>query len=549
MHDAPAEPAPAAAQFKAEPGDIKPAKPMPAPAPPAAFVPAPITILETEAPPAPAASAPSSFEAAPRRITAATRAPIDPNLPPDHPLEPGSMPGSRAVPSAADRIAASEAAAGLVQPPASVEPAEKPNFVAAARRAAQAAAAAPADRKSRADNDPSRPKGLSQRLRKLLVAGGAVVVAALCVHIVLHMFQDNTGSAISPPPLPEHSSDILPEKDSAATPPAPAAGPLTLPVPGASTDAPPSAAPGQPLSITPDAQPAQNPSAPPVAVPQRQSAQPEAPDVTGSLPRRVPPPNFVPVQAPVQIPAQTAAPALDIDKLPATIGGPALRAAAAAGDAAAEYEVATRFSEGRGVAPSNEQAAHWLQRAAEQGSAPAEFRLGGLYEKGIGVKKDLAKARDLYTAAADKGNGKAMHNLAVLYAEGVNGPADYKTASLWFRKAAERGITDSQYNLAILYARGIGVEQNYAESYKWFVLAANHGDADAAKKRDEVTAHLDQQSLDAAQAAVQKWTATAQPDDAINVKTPPGGWDPQAAKMTAKPKPAGTKPGAPEAKL
>jgi localization factor PodJL len=136
----------------------------------------------------------------------------------------------------------------------------------------------------------------------------------------------------------------------------------------------------------------------------------------------------------------------------------------------------------------------------------------------------------------------------VLYAEGVNGPADYKTAALWFRKAADRGVTDSEYNLAILYARGIGVEQNYAESYKWFVLAANHGDADAGKKRDEIGAHLDPQSLAAAQAAAQKWTAVAQPDEAINVKTPPGGWDPQQPAKASKPKPA-AKLGTPEAKL
>jgi hypothetical protein len=38
-----------------------------------------------------------------------------------------------------------------------------------------------------------------------------------------------------------------------------------------------------------------------------------------------------------------------------------------------------------------------------------------------------------------------------------------------------------------------------------------------------------------------------QPDEAINVKTPPGGWDPQPAKAT-KPK-LGAKPGTPEAKL
>ena len=164
------------------------------------------------------------------------------------------------------------------------------------------------------------------------------------------------------------------------------------------------------------------------------------------------------------------------------------------------------------------------------------------------MKKDLAKARDLYAAAAEKGNGKAMHNLAVLYAEGINSPADYKTAALWFRKAADRGITDSQYNLAILYARGIGVEQNYAEAYKWFTLAADHGDADAGKKRDEIAAHLDPQSLAAAQTTAQKWTAVPQPEDAINVKAPPGVWDPQPAKA-GKPRPAVKPAGAPQAKL
>ena len=191
---------------------------------------------------------------------------------------------------------------------------------------------------------------------------------------------------------------------------------------------------------------------------------------------------------------------------------------------AAAYEVATRFAEGRGVAQNNEEAAHWLERAAKQGLAPAQFRLGGLYEKGIGVKKDLAAARDLYLAAAEKGNGKAMHNLAVLYAEGVDGPPDYRNAAFWFRKAADHGITDSQYNLGILYARGIGVEQNYAESYKWFVLAANQGDKEAAKKRDEVASHLDQQSLTAARLAVQTWSPEPQPDGG-DQREDGGAWD------------------------
>jgi hypothetical protein len=148
------------------------------------------------------------------------------------------------------------------------------------------------------------------------------------------------------------------------------------------------------------------------------------------------------------------------DKLPAAIGGPALRAAAAAGNPAAEYEIGVRYSEGRGVTANLELAAQWFDRAAQQGLAPALYRLGSLHEKGQGVKKDLNKARQLYLVAADKGNAKAIHNLAVLYAEGIDGKPDYNTAAQWFRKAALRGVADSQYNLGILYARGIGVDQN-----------------------------------------------------------------------------------------
>ena len=79
-----------------------------------------------------------------------------------------------------------------------------------------------------------------------------------------------------------------------------------------------------------------------------------------------------------------APPDVAIEKLPATIGGPTLRAAALAGDAAAEFEIAMRFTEGHGVAPSNEEAARWMSRAAKQGLTLAQFRLGGFYEKAPG---------------------------------------------------------------------------------------------------------------------------------------------------------------------
>ena len=214
-----------------------------------------------------------------------------------------------------------------------------------------------------------------------------------------------------------------------------------------------------------------------------------------------------------------------------------MRTALAKGDAGAEYEIAQRYAEGRGLPQNLVEAADWFDRAARQGLAPAQFRLGGFYEKGFGVKKDLDTARRLYLAAADAGNAKAMHNLAVLYAEGIDGKPDYQNAAKWFRKAADYGLTDSQYNLGILYGRGIGMEANLPEAYKWFTLAARDGDRESASKRDDVGGRLDPKSLAAAKAAAQAWTPLEQPEAATQASAPPGGWDNAAPAPAGDPKP------------
>ena len=501
--------------------------PAPAPAPPIAPDEAAPTDSAAAAPPT---SEPAQLQVPTSRV-AAMRPPIDPTLPPDHPLEPGSAAGrSRPSPSAADRIAASEAAIGSAKPPV-IADSGRPNFIAAARRAAQAAAWEASGQKAKAEagaGAAAPPNRLSQRLRKLIVAGAALLILVGCLRIATRLFDDGGSGAAS-----QAQSEQVPHSTvspQAAIPPKqPPSEAPPRPLPNPALAAPPSRAPAT-KATKPGRQSMVhegNEEAAVAAVTPPAADQPGAtamspwasPDITGTLPR----PEAVPGIAP----AVDRAAAIVEDKLPATIGDPALRKAAMAGDPAAAYEVATRFAEGRGVLQNKEAAAHWLERAAKQGLAPAQFRLGGLYEKGIGVKKDLVIARDLYLAAAEKGNGKAMHNLAVLYAEGVAGPPDYNKAAVWFRKAADHGIRDSQYNLGILYARGIGVEHNDAESYKWFVLAADQGDKEAAKKRDEVASHLDPQSLAAARLAAKNWTPEPQPEDAINVKTA-AAWGPPA---------------------
>ena len=87
-----------------------------------------------------------------------------------------------------------------------------------------------------------------------------------------------------------------------------------------------------------------------------------------------------------------------------------------------------------------------------------------------------------------------------------------------------------------------------AESYKWFALAAAQGDKEAAKKRDEVAAHLDADALAAAKQEVASFKPKRPPEDAVNVPVPPGGWDhaSEAAPPKAKPHPpAQPHPGAP----
>ena len=212
----------------------------------------------------------------------------------------------------------------------------------------------------------------------------------------------------------------------------------------------------------------------------------------------------------------------------------ALKSAAEGGNPAAAFELGTRYLEGRGVQASATDAANWYQRAADAGLAPAQYRLGSLYEKGTGVTRDLARARSLYEKAASAGNGKAMHNLAVMFAQGaLSERPDYRTAAQWFRRAAEHGVTDSQFNLGILYARGLGVDQSLAESYKWFALAALGGDQDAGKKRDEVAGRLDQQTMVAARLAVETFQVKAEPEAAVRVAAPAGGWgDEQRAAPT-----------------
>jgi len=463
-------------------------------------------------PPPPAAAAP---QPAPRRVPPANQLPIDPDLPPNQPLEPGSgPPPMRANPAA--RIAASEAALGGTRPPAA--PGGQSGFIAAARRAAQAAGQEPSSRAPRAEpvesyepETPSLRSKMMKRVKSLFVAASIIAIVVGSIQIAGNILDPgNSGTQTAQAPT-ANTDRIATAVRSAAPEPTASVGSNPLALPNLSAT-PPLALPSGKTSIA--TAPQYGVTAP--SMPSLLSATMLSTnsDVTGSISRQAGSPAATPKQ-----------PSLPTGGLPVAIGGTRLRSAAAAGDGAAAYEVAVRYAEGRGVPINLEEAARWYERAASKGLTPAQFRYASLLEKGQGVKKDLAQARRLYLAAAAKGNGKAMHNLAVLYAEGIDGKPDYTTAVQWFRKAAQRGIADSQYNLGVLCARGLGTAKSYPEAYKWFALAAAQGDKESAKKRDDLAVHMDVAALAAAQETVKTFVPEPQPDDATAVAEPAGGWD------------------------
>jgi localization factor PodJL len=540
--------------------DVPEIAPEPAPDVPeqvAAIAPAePAIVFAAEVEPAPPAAPTPVID----RPQPANLAPVITSSPPDQPLEPGSGP-PRATVNQGARIVASEGPLGSVRPAATAA-GSKASFIAAARRAAQAAGQDSKARSPRADaakgNGKSPRSRVMTRVKALFLAASVVAIVVGSIQFAGSIFdfgffdsnnakltqdfdadtptgdEQNADADTATSPDLADNQPALDQKSALAPAPSSAditaslLAPPTLPAPA---PAKPTAIPGipgmpavqPPLNLNQSAQ-----SKPPVA-----SMPAPLPgsktDVTGSV-SRAPVANRPPQPA-----TQPA------DRLPAAIAGQRLRTAALGGDAGAAYEIAMRFSEGRGVPANLEEAAHWYELAASKGLTPAQFRYASMLEKGQGVKKDLESARKLYVAAAGKGHAKAMHNLAVLYAEGIDGKPDYASAAQWFRKAAEHGVADSQYNLGVLAARGIGMDRNIAESYKWFALAAAQGDKDAGRKRDELATQLDAQTLATTQQAVKNYTAQAQPAEAIAIPEPPGGWD-RTPATAEKPRPGAPLP-------
>ena len=348
------------------------------------------------------------------------------------------------------------------------------NFLSAARRSAQAAAEAEAQRSTRSlawgrSESAGDEKPKTRNLIVLVV--GLVTLLAVAVGLMLNHRGSRTAPAVKPQSAKAAVAKASSPRSQAATT-APLQGPRNPPAQTGAT-APATSVPTT-LALVP---------------PSMLKGQPK----TVSKPEPQKPAGQVAAIPPAKASISKTS---SVDKV---------AAAANQGNPTAETIIGLRYLDGQGIAADPVQALKWLQKAADAGQGVAQYRLGTMYERGQGITANPTLAAKWYLAAANQGNRKAMHNLAVSYAEGATGKKDMAESARWFSKAAALGLSDSQFNLAVLYERGDGVPQSLIDAYKWYSIAAAAGDAESRTRMGVLQTQLSEADRAAATRAAQNF--------------------------------------------
>ncbi|WP_037547536.1 peptidoglycan-binding protein [Stappia stellulata] len=82
--------------------------------------------------------------------------------------------------------------------------------------------------------------------------------------------------------------------------------------------------------------------------------------------------------------------------------------------------------------------------------------------------------------AAAQGDPKALFAIAARYTEGTGVAPDLQKAASYYEKASQAGLAPAQYRLGSLYEKGRGVTRDLSAARDWYALAAKQGNAKAA---------------------------------------------------------------------
>ncbi len=165
----------------------------------------------------------------------------------------------------------------------------------------------------------------------------------------------------------------------------------------------------------------------------------------------------------------------------------AIRKAAKAGNAEAQFRLGVMFGNGDGVGLDYGQAQSWFEKAAAQGHENALITLAWMYANGTGVDVDEERARELYLEAARRGSAKAQYVVATMYRFAQYGLGkDMAAAVDWYMKAADQGMATAQFALGKMLMEGKGVVQDEAAALQWLSLAHVNG----SKRAEDYVKHL-----------------------------------------------------------
>jgi len=188
---------------------------------------------------------------------------------------------------------------------------------------------------------------------------------------------------------------------------------------------------------------------------------------------------------------------------------PGLQIGAEKGIAAAQFNLAMMYANGRGVPPNGRLAVFWFKKAAEHDVPEAQFNLGLLYDYGEKVTNDDRLAVFWYRRAAEQGLASAQSQLGKMYSSGRGVVKNEREAFRWRSAAAEQGDLSAQAAVGAMYALGVGVPKDEQLGYFWLLLASAEGDGNSGKLlsilQDRITI---QQRVDA-HAAARFWKPTS----------------------------------------
>jgi TPR repeat protein len=110
----------------------------------------------------------------------------------------------------------------------------------------------------------------------------------------------------------------------------------------------------------------------------------------------------------------------------------------------------------------------WCKEGAALDDTEAQYQLATCYENGSGVAKNKSTAAHWYRKAADLDHEKSQLRLACLYENGIGVERDLELAFLYYEQAAINENCEAQFHLARFYENGLGVEKNLIKSKEWY---------------------------------------------------------------------------------